>query len=83
MIYNMNQKELKRLLIDFSKTRYGKSMFIICYAVFFLLFLTIIILCFLKQFLLVGMLSLLCLISFCIGSYAYYKELRIFVDKVR
>ena len=82
MIYSLNQKEMKNKMIEFNKTIYGKSIFIICYSLFFILFLSVIIsfifnlLCY-EYFII---LLILCLISFLIGSYTFYKEFRIFVN---
>ena len=75
-------------MFEFSKTVYGKSMFLINYSVFIFLFiLTIvtIILYLCCDFHLFGIilffLVLLTLISFVIGSYNFYKELRIYSEK--
>ena len=85
MIYDMNAKEIRKLLHDFYKTRYGKSIFVICYAVPFITFMV-------TMGMFIGLLTkgeanyvliaiaFLCMNIFCIGSYFYYRELRIFAD---
>lgn len=85
MIYKLNNKELKKEMIDFHKTTYGKCIFLICYSVFFVLFIGLIFSLILVPFypkgvILLFFLPLSCLISFVIGSYAFYKELRLFID---
>ncbi len=88
MIYGMNAREIKKLLKDFYKTRYGKSIFVICYAVPFITFMV-------TMGMFLGLLTkgeanyvliaiaFLCMNIFCIGSYFYYRELRIFADDRR
>lgn len=85
MIYKLNNQELKKEMIEFNKTTYGKCMFLICYSVFFIFFIELIfslIMVFFtpKIFILLFVLPLLCLISFVIGSYVFYKELRLFCE---
>lgn len=87
MIYKMNAKEIKKLLHEFYSTRYGKSIFVICYVVPFLLFM-ITIGMFISSFgevealekYMVILTSFLCMNIFCIGSYFYYRELRKFAE---
>ena len=86
MIYNMGAKEIRKLLRDFYKTRYGKSIFVICYVVPFLFFLV-------TMGMFIGFLMrgqadyvlvfvpFVCMNMFCVGSYFYYKELRVFAEK--
>ena len=85
MIYKMSPSEIKKLLHEFYSTRYGKSIFVICYAVPFITFVVTI-----GMFLallmkghanmyLVGI-AFMCMNIFCIGSYFYYKELRVFAE---
>ena len=85
MIYKMNGKEMKKLLHDFYSTRYGKSIYVICYAVPFITFMF-------TMGMFLGLLvkgeanyvliaiAFLCMNIFCIGSYFYYKELRVFAE---
>ncbi|MBQ6494506.1 MAG: hypothetical protein IJI49_00730 [Bacilli bacterium] len=85
MIYKMNGKEMKKLLHDFYSTRYGKSIYVICYAVPFITFMV-------TMGMFLGLLvkgeanyvliaiAFLCMNIFCIGSYFYYKELRVFAE---
>lgn len=86
MIYDKNYKELKQELINFSKTVYGKSIFLISYASFFISIISLIIcfVLFLKTTyfifaILFIFLVLITTFTFCIGSYTYYKELRIYI----
>ena len=88
MIYKMNAKEIKQLLHDFYGTRYGKSIFVVCYAVPFITFMITMgmFVAFLMRhgdgeanYVLVG-LPFLCMNIFCIGSYFYYKELKEFAE---
>ena len=83
MIYKLNMTEMRNMLKEFGKTLYGKTIFVICYSTFIILFLFLFIsiifnLLSFENYLIV---SFICLISFLIGSYGYYKELRIFVNK--
>ena len=82
----MDAREIKELLREFYATRYGKSIFVICYVVpFFLFMITMGMFAgFLfghggANYVLVG-LPFLCLNTFCIGSYFYYRELRDFAN---
>lgn len=87
MIYKLNGKEMKKLIDDFYATRYGKSIFVICYVVPFLLFMVTMGM-FLVSFgdvgatekYLVILIAFLCMNIFCIGSYFYYRELRKFAE---
>lgn len=87
MIYKMGPKEIKKLLHDFYETRYGKSIFVICYVVPFITFM-ITMGMFISSFgevseiekYIVILTSFLCMNIFCIGSYFYYKELRVFAE---
>ncbi|MBR4178682.1 MAG: hypothetical protein IKR57_04985 [Bacilli bacterium] len=83
MIYDLDKKKFSEKLIEFNKTYYGKCIFVICYSLFIILFLTVIInfLFKLSSIELMFKLLILCLISFVVGSYGFYKELRIFVNK--
>ena len=86
MIYKMDAKEIKKLLHDFYGTRYGKSIFVVCYAVPFITFVVTMGM-FLAFVLKHGQadytlvfLPFLCMNIFCIGSYFYYKELKEFAE---
>lgn len=87
MIYKLNNKELKEKIKLFSKTVYGKCIFFICYLPFIIsFFVTIVFLIYFSKFNCLWappfILSLIfSIISFSIGSYGYYKELRVFVNK--
>ena len=82
MIYKYEGRDFKKLMNEFHRTRYGKTMFVICYALFFLLFVGIIFSFIMKLLDFEHLLYLIlgCLISFLVGSYWFYKELRIFVN---
>ena len=82
----MNPSEIKKLLHDFYATRYGKTVFVMCYAVPFITFVVTIgmFLAFLMKhgtanYVLIAI-AFLCMNIFCLGSYLYYKELRVFAD---
>ena len=85
MIYKMNGKEIRELLFDFFDTRYGKSMFLICYAVPFISFVVTmgwffaLLLNGVANYYLVGV-AFLSMNVFCLGSYFYYKELREYAE---
>ncbi len=87
MIYKMNPKEIKKLLHEFYATRYGKSIFVICYVVPFITFM-ITMGMFISSFkdasetekYMVIFTAFLCMNIFCLGSYFYYKELREFAE---
>ena len=85
MIYKMDGKEIKKLLRDFYDTRYGKSLFVICYAVPFIMFMVtmgmfISSLVYGESDYMLVALPFFCMNIFCIGSYFYYKELRVFAE---
>ena len=42
MIYKMDSKKLRKLLVDFGSTYYGKTMFLLCYSLFFITFASLI-----------------------------------------
>ena len=86
MIYKMDGKEIRKLLKEFYATRYGKSIFVVCYAVPFITFVVTIgmfLALLLKgagaNYVLVAI-AFLCMNIFCIGSYFYYRELREFAE---
>ena len=87
-IYSLNIKEMRRLLRDFSRTLYGRTVFFLAYFVPVMSFLVLIGLA------VAGMLapadnSLCCIISaffvfmatFILGNIYYYHELRVFAEK--
>ena len=87
MIYKMNNKEIRKLLIDFSSTSYGRTIFLLSYSMLFILFISLIItICtniiyksFLSSFFII-VIAFITLLSFIIGSLVYYKELRIYAS---
>lgn len=88
MIYKLDKDDVWKYLLKFNKTEYGKTMFIICYSLSFILFIFMIATLILDfkypgegLILWSSLLALLDLISFVIGSYGFYKEFRIFVNK--
>ena len=85
MIYKMDAKEMKKLLREFFDTRYGKSIFVVCYAVPFITF-TVTLGMFLaslvngeSNYILVA-LPFFCMNIFCLSSYFYYKEVKDFAE---
>lgn len=86
MIYKLDGKGMKKLLHDFYATRYGKSIFVVCYAVPFITFMVTMGMFFSSlangeaNYMLVAI-AFLCMNIFCIGSYFYYRELRVFADE--
>lgn len=88
MIYEKNNKEMRKLLRKFGSTNYGQCMFFICYMPFLLLLLLTItiLLIFIKYCclsacsMLIVKLTFATLISFCVGSFGFYKELREFAS---
>lgn len=88
MIYNLKYKEFTNLMKEFGKTVYGKAMFVICYTPFIIGF---IICCTLALIPVIDFLTridviiifLTTIIFLCIGSYAYYNQLRIFAEKIK
>ena len=88
MIYKLDKDEIWDYLKKFNKTQYGKTIFLVCYSLPILLFLNIIVTVILdlvypeSGFIFASsLLAFITLVSFLIGSYAYYKEFRIFVNK--
>lgn len=87
MIYKLDNKGLKQKIKEFRSSTYGKCIFLICYLPFIISFvITIIFLFYFYKFDCLWappfIISLIfSIISFSIGSYGYYKELRIFVNK--
>ena len=85
MIYKMDGKEMKKLLHDFYSTRYGKSIYVVCYAVPFITFMVTMgmfissIVNGEANYILIAI-AFMCMNIFCIGSYFYYRELRIFAE---
>jgi amino acid permease len=85
MIYKLNNKQLRKKMKEFGKTNYGKSIFLICYLPFMISFIITLIL-FLnlnnysctKYFIITMIFTV---ISFSLGNYGYYRELRKFVNK--
>ena len=87
MIYDKSNKEIKKELINFGKTTYGKIMFLICYTPFFISILLMILSLilymnneFLGMLVLFILLIVLSIFVFCIGSYNFYKELRVYIN---
>ncbi len=89
MIYKVSNKELKKVLVSFGRTTYGKIMFITCYMPFFISFLGLLLTIFVyfstfhdNNFimgLIILIATFIAITSFSIGTYAYYKELRIYL----
>ncbi len=87
MIYKMNIKEIRNLLLDFSSTTYGRTMFLLCYSVFFIVSASLVsafALHILKNSVFTGLFviigAFISVLSFVIGSIIYYKELRIYAE---
>ena len=88
MIYKLDKDDVWKYLVKFSKTEYGKIMFLICYSIPIILFIMLLY-TLIMEFLYPGcdfiiiaaFIALFDLISFCIGSYSFYKEFRIYVNK--
>ena len=83
----MNYDKVKKALREFNSTIYGKSILVACYAPFLFCFaLTFVaLILFYKYYYVIYMISLLVLVllslvTFCIGTYGFYKELRIYVS---
>jgi hypothetical protein len=87
-IYDLNLKEFRKLLRDFGRTLYGKTVFFIAYFVPGLLFLAAI------GFVICGFINpsdkmvyaifgsiIGFVVTFLVGNMYYYKELRIFAEK--
>ena len=86
MIYKMNARDIKKLIRDFLATRYGKSIFVICYVAPFVLFMIVMGMFFAfltgeNDYYLLIILPFICMNIFCLGSYFFYKELRYFADR--
>ena len=85
MIYKLNNKEMRKKMREFSKTNYGKSIFLICYLPFIISFGVTIVFFFTSFcyfFVIPFLISLIfTILSFSIGGYGYYKEFRLFVNK--
>ncbi len=86
MIYKMSPSEIKELTKQFYATRFGKTIFVVCYAVPFITFVVTIGMFFallMKQgdanYVLIAI-AFMCMNIFCIGSYFYYKELKEFAE---
>jgi isoprenylcysteine carboxyl methyltransferase (ICMT) family protein YpbQ len=86
MIYSLKYKEFSNMLREFGKTVYGKAMFLICYTPFFLGLILCIKLAltetidFLSEYDII-VITFFTIVMLCIGSYGYYNQLRIFVEK--
>ena len=86
MIYSLKYKEFSNMLRKFGKTVYGKAMFLICYTPFFLGLILCIKLAltetidFLSEYDII-VITFFTIVMLCIGSYGYYNQLRIFVEK--
>lgn len=86
MIYSLKYKEFSNMLREFGKTIYGKAMFLICYTPFFLGLILCIKLAltetidFLSEYDII-VITFFTIVMLCIGSYGYYNQLRIFVEK--
>ncbi|MBR1413601.1 MAG: hypothetical protein IJ574_02915 [Bacilli bacterium] len=86
MIYKLNSKKLGKKIREFSSTTYGKIMFVLCYIVFFCFFLidvSVLTLAFLDWHFKIVLFyfNMATLISFVIGSYIYYRELKEYIEK--
>lgn len=86
-IYDKNIKEIRKELLRFGKTTYGKTVFFIAYLIPISLFFAMIIFAILgcasdAKYLISFMphLFISFVITFMIANAYYYKELRIFVD---
>lgn len=86
MIYSLKYKEFSNMLKEFGKTVYGKAMFLICYTPFFLGLILCIKLAltetidFLSEYDII-VITFFTIVMLCIGSYGYYNQLRLFVEK--
>jgi len=83
-IYTEDNQEMKMMMRSFTKTQYGKIMFLLSYALFFMFLIATLMVLFLFKyhwrfpFVMAGF-SLITLISFIIGSVNYYNELRKYI----
>lgn len=80
-IYNINKKNIKKYLIEFSKTYYGKITFVVSYTpTFVILFFGIALMILLKQDINTPIIyiSMICamMLSLLIGTKHYYHELK-------
>ncbi len=83
-LYAKDPKEMRKIMRNFLKTSYGKSMFILSYSLFFVfLFQALIVLSLTEDKLLFYIPSFVALLSFVLGSVNYYKEIRIFAKEKR
>ncbi len=88
MIYKMKRKDINKLIGDFNKTLYGKTIFILCYISFVVAFVWTLIALYVYAkgedsipALVIVFSGFMAFLTFSFGSYAYYKELRIFASK--
>ena len=87
MIYKLDNKQFREKLREFGKTVYGKCIFLSCYLPFLFGFIiTIIFFLYFNKFNCLWappfLISLVfTILSFSIGSYCYYRELRVFINK--
>lgn len=92
MIYKLNNNKLKKEMLNFTKTTYGKITFLLSYSFFFILLLLSIIYIYntypyyikednIRIYNLVITIILLNLSSFILGSIHYYKELKEYIEK--
>jgi hypothetical protein len=83
-IYTKNQQEMKKIMLSFIKTIYGKIMFLLSYSLFFIfLILALMVLALQGDKLFFFMLSFLSLILFVFGSINFYKELRTYIKEIK
>lgn len=87
MIYKMDNRKIKKAIGDFNKGVYGKSILLACYTPFlfgFMLTLVSLIMfykyCYMFCIVILIGVVLYTLIAFCIGTYSYYRELRVFIN---
>lgn len=87
-IYELDMKEMRKIITQFGGTLYGKTMFFLSYFVSIVTFLVM--LCLGVNCIIAPSLALICavaiafgvfLISFILGNICYYKEIRIFSEK--
>ena len=75
-----SDKEMAKVLRKFLKSQYGKTVFVLAYAIPFFLFLITLRFIF-KGYPFISGFALLTLVSFIVGSAYFYKEIRIFINK--
>jgi hypothetical protein len=81
-MYTKNQQEIRKIILSFIKTIYGKTMFLLSYSMFFVFLVqAIIVLVINENKIIFFVLSFLSLLAFIFGSVNYYKELRIYVKE--